>query len=64
MVAALTVTKKAESKAAERGVKLAPDEKELRRWYTQSRSRDDSKAGEEDNEERRYVYPNSHLSSF
>ncbi|KAF5346054.1 hypothetical protein D9756_010828 [Leucocoprinus leucothites] len=53
MVAALTVAKKAESKAAERGVKLAPDEKELKRWYTR-RHREESQAddGDEDRSRR------------
>lgn len=56
MVAALTVAKKADAKAVERGVKLAPDEKELRRWYTQRRTRDDSPV-EEDDDDKRYAEP-------
>ncbi|KXN92796.1 hypothetical protein AN958_04723 [Leucoagaricus sp. SymC.cos] len=48
MVAALTTVQKADAKASERGVKLAPDEKELKRWYTQRRGDDDSQLDDAD----------------
>ncbi|KAF9443525.1 hypothetical protein P691DRAFT_713179 [Macrolepiota fuliginosa MF-IS2] len=53
MVAALTTARKTDSKASERGVKLAPDEKELRRWYTRQRAHDDSQPEEGDDEKRK-----------
>jgi len=55
MVAALTVAKKAESKAAEQGIKLAPDEKELKRWYTERRSHEVSQGDDEDDSGKRYI---------
>ena len=55
MVAALTVAKKTESKAAEQGIKLAPDEKELRRWYTERRSHEVPQDDDEDDSGKRYV---------
>jgi len=55
MVVALTVTKKAESKAAEQGVKLAPDEKELRRWYTERCGHEVPQDNNEDGSGRRHV---------
>ncbi|KXN82150.1 hypothetical protein AN958_02959 [Leucoagaricus sp. SymC.cos] len=42
MVAALTAVQKADAKASERGVKLAPDEKELKRCNTRHRGDDGS----------------------
>ncbi|KAF5349713.1 hypothetical protein D9756_008940 [Leucocoprinus leucothites] len=45
--------KKADSKAAERGVKLAPDEKELKRRYTR-RHREELQP-DDDEEDRRYT---------
>ncbi|KXN92797.1 hypothetical protein AN958_04724 [Leucoagaricus sp. SymC.cos] len=56
MVAALTTVQKADAKASERGVKLAPDEKELKRWYTQRRGDDDSQLDDADDGGRRYVH--------
>ena len=55
MVAALTVAKKTEPKAAEQGIKLAPDEKELRRWYTERRSHEVPQDDDEDDNGKRYV---------
>lgn len=53
MVAALTATKKADTKASERGFKLAPDEKDLKRWYTQRRTQDDSQPDDDDDEDKK-----------
>jgi hypothetical protein len=55
MVAAVVVAKKAEPKASEQGVKLAPDEKELKRWYTEHRNRDDTQAEPDGDDDRRYA---------
>ncbi|XP_006456350.1 hypothetical protein AGABI2DRAFT_228274 [Agaricus bisporus var. bisporus H97] len=50
MVAALTTTKKGDSKTSQEGIKLGPDEKELQRWYTLQRSQRESQAAEDDDD--------------
>jgi hypothetical protein len=64
MVAVLTATKKPDSKTSQQGVKLAPDEKELRRWYTLQRSQRESQAYEDDDDRRYFVFPSWLYAKF
>jgi hypothetical protein len=64
MVAALTTTKRPDTKASQQGVKLAPDEKELQRWYTLQRSQRESQASEDDGERRYLCFLTDYMSNY